>query len=291
MVSFHINTYFKKGFLLFMFNIQNKQKNIWRDSMNYEAVLVEREEHIGIITLNRPDRLNTFNKTLAVDLNRALEELENDEDVRVVIIKGAGRAFCAGIDISELYDQPTPNDAVKWVELMEDGSLIMARMGKPVIASAHNIAVANGIGVVASADLAIAAEGTRFGATAVNVGLFCMGPAVPLSRCLGRKKALELLLTGDMIDAQEALQIGLINKVVPAEQLEEETMKLAKKLAAKSPLAVQLGKKSFYKMADMEYNKAMELVNNHFVMLSTTEDAHEGVDAFLNKRTPQWKLR
>lgn len=259
--------------------------------MNYKTVLVEKKEHIGIITLNRPERLNTFNKALAVELNTALEELENLEEIRVVIIKGAGRGFCAGIDVNELYDQNTTFDALKWVEFMEDGSLIMAKMGKPVIVAAHNIAVANGIGVVASADLAIAAEGTRFGATAVNIGLFCMGPAVPLSRCLGRKKALELLLTGDMIDAQEALDIGLINKIVPEKDLEEEAMKLAKKLAAKSPLAVQLGKKSFYKMADMEYSKAMELVNNHFIMLSTTEDAHEGVDAFLNKRTPEWKLK
>ena len=118
-----------------------------------------------------------------------------------------------------------------------------------------------------------------------------MGPAVPLSRNLGRKKALELLLTGDMIDANEAERIGLINKVVPMDKLEEETMNMARKLAAKSPLGLQLGKKSFYKMADLEYNKAMELVNNHFIMLLNTEDAHEGVDAFLNKRAPEWKLK
>lgn len=259
--------------------------------MKYETVLVEKREHIGIITLNRPERMNTFNRALAVELNNALEELEGLKEIRVVLIKGAGRAFCAGIDVNEMYDQSSTLDTLHWFELMNDGSLIMAKMSKPVIVAAHNIAVANGIGVVAAADLAIAAEGTKFGATAVNVGLFCMGPAVPLSRCLGRKKALELLLTGDMIDAEEALKIGLINKVVPAEKLEEEAMNMAKKLAAKSPLAVQLGKSSFYKVADLEYTKAMELVNNHFVMLSTTEDAREGVDAFLNKRSPEWKLK
>lgn len=174
---------------------------------------------------------------------------------------------------------------------MEEWAITIANMKKPVIASVHNIAVANGIGVVASSDLCIAAEGTRFGATAVNVGLFCMGPAVPLSRNLGRKKALELLLTGDLIDAAEAERIGLINKVVPANKLEEETMALARKLAEKSPLAVQLGKKSFYKMADLPYEKAFELTGNHFAMLCTTEDAHEGVDAFLNKRKPEWKFK
>ena len=247
--------------------------------MNYEAILVECKEHIGIITLNRTEQLNTFNKVLAIELNTALEELDKNDEIRVVIIKGAGRAFCAGIDVKEMFEQRDNAESLKWIESMENNSLIMARMAKPVIASVHNIAVANGIGVVASADLAIAAEGTKFGATAVNVGLFCMGPAVPLSRNLGRKKALELLLTGDMIDAEEAERIGLINKVVPIDKLEEET------------LGVQLGKKSFYKMADLEYSKALELVNNHFIMLLNTEDAHEGVEAFLNKRAPKWKMK
>ncbi|MDD2619884.1 MAG: enoyl-CoA hydratase-related protein [Syntrophomonadaceae bacterium] len=259
--------------------------------MAYEVILVESKEHIGIITLNRPEQLNTFNKSLAIELNTALEEMDKDDEIRVVILKGAGRAFCAGIDVNELFAQRSSAESLKWIELMEDSSLIMARMAKPVIASVHSIAVANGIGVVAAADLAIAAEGTQFGATAVNVGLFCMGPAVPLSRNLGRKKALELLLTGDMIDAEEAERIGLINKVVPSEKLEEETMNMARKIAAKSPLGVQLGKKSFYKMSDLEYAKAMELANNHFIMLANTEDAHEGVDAFLNKRAPEWKLK
>jgi enoyl-CoA hydratase/carnithine racemase len=151
--------------------------------------------------------------------------------------------------------------------------------------------VANGIGVVASADLAIAAEGARFGATAVNVGLFCMGPAVALSKNVGRKKALELLLTGDMITAEEAYRIGLINHVVPKEKLFETTLALARKLARKSPLAVKLGKKSFYQMENLDYEKAYEMVNAHFALLCSTEDAHEGVDAFLKKRSPEWKLR
>jgi len=259
--------------------------------MNYENLMIDKSDHIGIITFNRPQRLNTFTKDMAVEFNNALEEMEKDNDVRVVIIKGAGKAFCAGIDVNELYAQESTIESLRWIETMEESILLMARMGKPVIAAAHKIAVANGIGIVASADLAIAAEGTRFGATAVNIGLFCMGPAVPLSRCLGRKKALELLLTGDFIDAAEAERIGLINKVVPADKLEEEAMLLAKKIASKSPLAVQLGKKSFYKMSDLEYAKAMELVNNHFIMLASSEDAHEGVDAFLKKRPARWKLK
>lgn len=258
--------------------------------MEYTSILVDTKEHVGVITLNRPDRLNTFNIPLAEELNHALDKLDKDENVRVVVIKGAGKGFCAGIDVNDLKGK-TPLEYYKWISLMEKMSLTMAKMYKPVIASVHKIAVANGIGLVASADLAVASEDTMFGATAVNVGLFCMGPAVALSRCIGRKKALELLLTGDMIDAYEAERIGLINKVVSREKLEEATMKLAEKIVSKSPLAVQLGKMSFYKMSDMEYEKALELANNHFALLCTTEDANEGVEAFLNKRQPKWKMK
>jgi len=258
--------------------------------MPYETLLVDKKDHIGIITFNRPEHLNTFSVTLAEEFNQSLLELDKDPEVRVVVVRGAGRAFCAGIDLKEL-EEKSPLEYVNWADLMHKMTITMADMVKPVIASVHKIAVANGVGIVSSADLAIATEGTKFGTTAVNVGLFCMGPAVPLSRCVGRKKALEMLLTGDIIDAKEAERIGLINKVVPEEKLEEETMKLAKKLTAKSPLAVQLGKSSFYKMADLEYHKAVELVNHHFASLCTLEDAHEGVAAFIEKRDPQWKLR
>ena len=258
--------------------------------MSFETIKTEVKDHIGFITFNRPDQLNTFNSQLAREFNQSLEEFENSNEVRVIVVAGQGKAFCAGIDVNELAGKKNL-DYYRWVKKMEEMSLRISKMGTPVIASVQDLAVANGIGVVASSDLAVAAEGARFGATAVNVGLFCMGPAVAMSRNLGRKKALELILTGDMIKADEALRIGLVNKVVPKDQLEAETLLLAQKLAAKSPLAVQLGKKSFYQMEDLEYEKAYEMVNNHFAMLCSTEDAHEGVDAFLNKRTPEWKMR
>jgi len=258
--------------------------------MSYKSIIVEKADHIGIIIFNRPESLNTFNTQLATELNSALKELEMDVETRVVVIKGKGKGFCAGIDVNELAGK-TPMDYYNWVQTMEKPFITISHMKKPVITSIQDFAIANGIGLVAAADLAIAAEGARFGATAVNVGLFCMGPAVPLLRNIGKKKTLELVLTGDIIDAKEAHRIGLLNKVVPKEQLEEETMIIAGKLAAKSPLAVQIGKMSFYKMVDTEYEKAFEIANNHFAMLCTTEDAHEGVDAFLNKRTPNWKLK
>lgn len=258
--------------------------------MAYETIKTEVNENIGFITFNRPDHLNTFTSTLAREFSQALEVFENDTEVRVIVVAGEGKAFCAGIDVKELSGKQNL-DYYRWVKQMEEMSLRIADMGTPVIASVQDLAVANGIGVVASADLAVAAEGARFGATAVNVGLFCMGPAVALSRNLGRKKALELVLTGEMITGEEAWRIGLVNKVVPKDQLEEETLSLARKIAGKSPLAVQLGKRSFYQMEDLEYSRAYEMANNHFAMLCSTEDAHEGVDAFLNKRKPDWKLR
>lgn len=258
--------------------------------MGYETIQTEIRDAIGRITLNRPEQLNTFTSALALEFNQALAEMEEDDAVRAIVVRGAGKAFCAGIDINELAGK-NGLDYYLWVRRMEEMSVRIAKMGTPVIASVQDLAVANGIGIVASADLAVAAEGARFGATAINVGLFCMGPAVALSRNIGRKMALELLLTGELITAEEAFRVGLVNRVVPAESLEAQTMDLAGKIAAKSPLAVRLGKKSFYAMQDMEYEKAFEMVNNHFALLCSTEDAHEGVDAFLNKRKPQWRMR
>lgn len=256
--------------------------------MSYSTVIVEHENHVGIITLNRPEQFNTFSSEMAIELNQALIQLDNETKVRVVVVKGAGKAFSTGIDVAEFFGKSL-KEYRTWVGLMEQMSNVIAYMKKPVIASAHGYAVANGAGLIASSDLAIVAEGTKIGTTAINVGLFCMGPAVPLSRSLGRKRCLEMLLTGDMIDAEDAERWGLVNKVVPVDQLEKETMALANKLAEKSPLALQMGKQSFYGMSDMEFGKALEYSNETFAALCVTEDAQEGVDAFLKKRKPVWK--
>ncbi|HIE17689.1 MAG TPA: enoyl-CoA hydratase/isomerase family protein [Dehalococcoidia bacterium] len=258
--------------------------------MAYQTIIVERKEHVGMLTLNRPQQLNTFNTQLAIELNDGLRELENDRRVRAVIIKGAGRAFCAGIDLHEL-SRKSALEMRHWVSLMDAHNVTIANMTKPVIAAVHGAAVANGCGLAAACDLTIASEDARFGTTAINVGLYCFGPSAPLSRCLGKKKSLELLLTGDIIDAKEAERIGLVNKVVAQEKLEETAMELAQKLAAKSPIALQMGKSSFYKMSDMAYEKALAYLGEVFTVLSTTEDAKEGIAAFLDKRQPEWKER
>ena len=256
--------------------------------MSYECIIVEQQDYVGILTLNRPDQFNTFSSIMARELNQALIELDNDKEIRVVVIKGAGKAFSTGIDVSEFFGKSL-KEYREWVGLMEQMNHVIAYMKKPVIASVHGYAVANGAGLLAAADLAIVAEGTKIGATAINVGLFCMGPAVPISKSIGRKRTLEMILTGDMVDAEDAERWGLVNRVVPADQLEEATMALAKKLGDKSPLALQMGKRAFYGMSDMEFGKAMEYTNELFAALCVTEDAQEGVDAFLNKRKPVWK--
>jgi enoyl-CoA hydratase/carnithine racemase len=258
--------------------------------MDLETIIVEKENHIGIITLNRPEQLNTFTTALARELGEALTDMDRDEAIRVVILKGNGRVFCAGIDVSVL-PMKSILEYRPWIQDMEEMSLTIAHMVKPVIVAAHGVAAANGAGLVAAADLAIIAEGTRIGTTAINVGLFCMGPAVALSRSLGRKRSLEMLLTGDFIDAERAERIGLVNKVVPPDKLMDEAMNLATKLASKSPIALQMGKKAFYTMSDMVFEKALEYSNEMFVELCTTEDAIEGIRAFREKRDPVWKLK
>lgn len=262
--------------------------------MGYEAVLVEKKEEgqVGIITLNRPDALNTFNLALARDLSQALVDLDEDKEVRVIIIKGSGKCFSAGIDVSpDVFEAMTPTEYYEWITLMEKAIVVISKVKKPVIASVHGFAVANGIGIVAACDLAIAEEGVRFGATAINVGLNCIGPQVSLYRNIGKKKTMELVLRGNLILSDEAERIGLINKVVPKGNLEEETMSLAKELAAKSPLALQSAKRSFYDMSDLEFSKAMELVNNQFALLCTLEDCAEGIRAFNEKRDPTWQMK
>lgn len=258
--------------------------------MDFETIIVEKEKHIGIITLNRPKELNTFTTTLAGELNQALVDMDQDKEIRVVILKGNGRVFCAGIDVSVL-PMKSILEYRQWIRDMEKVFLTITHMVKPVIAAVHGVAAANGAGLVTAADLAIMSEGTMIGTTAINVGLFCMGPAVPLSRSLGRKLCLEMLLTGDFIDAERAERIGLVNKVVPEDKLMDEAISLATKLASKSPIALQMGKQAFYTMSDMEYEKAMEYSDEMFAELCTTEDALEGVNAFREKREPVWKLK
>jgi len=257
--------------------------------MNYENLIVEiGEKYVAEITLNRPEQLNTFNSIMAGELYDALLELDAQKNVRVILLKGAGKAFCAGIDVNELADK-SAMEYRAWIELMERPLVSISKMNKPVIAQLHGVAAANGMGLVAAADLAIAAENARMGLTAINVGLNCVGPVIPVARSVGRKKALELLFYGNLMPAAEALELGLINKIVPKDQLETEARRWAEELAQKSPLAVQIAKSAFYHSEDMAYEKQFAHMNEAFARLCSTADAKEGVQAFFDKRRPDWQ--
>lgn len=259
--------------------------------MASETIIAEKYlPHVGSITLNRPDQLNTFSTQMAHELDEALTAFDQDPEVRVILIKGAGRGLSAGIDVNEMLGK-APSEYRDWVHSMEKPLITVTELNKPVVVQVHGFAVANGTGLVAASDLAVASEDARFGLTAIKIGLSCLGPVIPVMRLVGRKKALELLLGGELIGAREALDLGLINKVAPREELEKETLRLVESLAAKSPCAMQITKKAFYTAAEMEYRQAFDFMNEVFARLCSTEDAHEGVTAFLEKRQPNWKGR
>ncbi|MFH1984673.1 MAG: enoyl-CoA hydratase-related protein [Pseudomonadota bacterium] len=257
--------------------------------MSYEMVIVEiGEKHVATITLNRPDQLNTFNSQMACELHGALMAMDADPAVRVVLLKGAGKAFCAGIDVNELEGKTTL-EYREWIERMEQPLIAVSKMKKPVIAQLHGVAAANGLGLVAASDLVIAADNARMGLTAINVGLNCVGPVIPVSRCVGRKKALELLLYGNLIPAAEAQAMGLVNRIVPKADLDAEALKWAQELAKKSPVAVKIAKSAFYASEDMTYDQQFAYMNEAFARLCSTDDAKEGVKAFFEKRHPVWQ--
>lgn len=257
--------------------------------MAYEHIKADiNDRYVGIITLNRPEQLNTFNSPLAQELFEVLTSMDLDSKVRVILLKGAGKAFCAGIDVNELAGK-TAMEYRAWIEHMERPLVTISKMKKPVIAQVHGIAAANGAGLVAAADLAIAAESARMGLTAINVGLNCVGPVIPVNRSVGRKKALELLFFGEMVDAPAAMDMGLINRVVPKDDLDKEALAWAESLAKRSPIAVQNAKQAYYNSADMSYTQQFDHMNEAFARLCTTSDAKEGVAAFFEKRPPRWQ--
>jgi enoyl-CoA hydratase/carnithine racemase len=247
----------------------------------YENVEAGREGYVGRITLDRPEDMNTFSTGLARDLDDALRELEGIEGVRAIVVNGAGKAFSAGIDLTEHAEADNEAEYEQWVTRMEEPFQTLTEMSTPVIAAAHGHAAANGLGLVAACDLAVAAEGTHLGATAPKVGLFCMGPAVPLMGSMTQKRVLELLLTGELIDAETAREWGLLNRVAAEGEHVEEAMDLAETIASKSPAAVQQGKSAFYEMAGKNYSDALTYSNTEFARLCTTADAEVGIEAFL----------
>ena len=253
-----------------------------------DAILL-REDHAGIawLTLNRPAARNALSVPLMSALEAALDGAEADPAIRVVVIGGAGPAFCAGHDLRELRGLEREAHAALFAQC----SRLMQRivgLRAPVIARVHGIATAAGCQLVASCDLAIAADTARFATPGVNIGLFCSTPMVALSRAVGRKAAMEMLLTGEMVDAPRAAVLGLVNRAVPEAALDGEVRALALRIASKSPATVGIGKPAFYAQAEMPLPEAYAYAAATMVRNMRERDAREGIDAFLEKRAPVW---
>jgi len=256
--------------------------------MDYRCLKFELEGAIGTITLNRPEKRNALSLGLLEEFNALLAEAGNNKDVRTIIVKGEGKVFCAGHDISQLVGR----DMTYFQAIFHACIMVMKKiqdLPQPVIAQVHGVATAAGCQLVAACDLAVAEKGTLFGTPGVKIGLFCTTPGVPLVRAVGRKRALEMLLTGRMISADEAAQYGLINKVVPAEVLAKETRALAETIAQASPLTVSMGKEAFYTQVNLADAQAYGYAKQEMVANLFAEDAQEGLTAFLEKRKPTWQ--
>lgn len=258
--------------------------------MAADLILTGKLGRIGVVTLNRPEARNTFTVPFARQLDQALWAMEHDAEVLVVVINAVGKHFSAGISLDQFH-HGSQREYREFLYQVDAFYHTLARMTKVTIASVQGYALANGAGLSFACDLTVAAESAVFGTTAINVGLICLGPAAPLLKILGRKKALEMVLTGEMIGAPEAEKLGLVNRVVPREQLESATMQLAEKLAAKSPLALRIGKEGLNRLEDVPYHQGLDLMDDLFATLCATEDAVEGVQAFLGKRPPNWRER
>jgi len=258
--------------------------------MEGNEILTDKSGSVGILTLNRPESMNTFTEIFAEKLNSALVEFDNDPEIRVVVIKAEGKNFSAGISL-DLFKNKDHGEYRAFLKIMDLHNHTIARMGKPVIGAVKGYTLANGAGLAFACDFVIASEDTKLGTTAINVGLICLGPAVPLVEIVGRRKALEMVLTGEMMDAHEAYKAGLVNRVVASGELENEVMDFARKLAEKSPLALEAGKRGIYALTNPQYHQGADLMTEYFANLCSTQDAEEGVRAFLEKRKPNWKMK
>jgi enoyl-CoA hydratase/carnithine racemase len=255
---------------------------------DFEHLLLQGGGATARVTLDRPQRYNALSLALMRELRGALEALGQDEATRAIVIAGAGPGFSAGHDLGEMVDR----DPDFYAELFDECTRLMEtihHVPQPVIARVHGIATAAGCQLVASCDLAIAAEGSRFATPGVRTGLFCSTPMVAVSRAIGRKRALQMLLTGEMIDAATARDWGLINEVVPAAELDAAVDALAARVAEASPRTVAIGKEAFYAQIDRDEPGAYELTKGVMAANAQIADAQEGICAFLEKRDPVWR--
>lgn len=250
------------------------------------------EDGVATLTLNRGDKFNAMSMAVLDVLLDELTKVAEDRTVRCVILAGAGKAFCAGHDLKEMREDSSKEVMQALFNKCSEVMLKITSIPQPVIARVHGIATAAGCQLVATCDLAIAVEEAKFATSGINVGLFCSTPAVAVSRNMSTKKAFELLFTGDFISADDALEYGLINKVVPADQLDAEVMAMARKIAAKPAVSIAHGKALFYRQMEAAREVAYEMAAETMACNMTNEDARDGIDAFIAKEPmPQWKGR
>jgi enoyl-CoA hydratase/carnithine racemase len=257
-----------------------------------EPVLLRRDEDgVAWLTLNRPAQRNALSVELMTALQDAIDAIAEDRAVKVAVIAANGPGFCAGHDLREMRANPGRQH---YEALFQQCSRLMTgivRLPKPVIARVHGIAAAAGCQLVATCDLAVASSEARFAVNGINLGLFCSTPMVALTRAVGRKAAMEMLMTGDLVSAEHAKSIGLVNRVVAPERLDDEVRALARQLAGKLGLAVAIGKEAFYRQAELGLDAAYAYTAEVMTRNMLARDTEEGVDAFLEKRPPNWDER
>jgi enoyl-CoA hydratase/carnithine racemase len=246
---------------------------------------------VATLTLNRPQQFNALSTGMMEALQSSLDALAGDPSVRVVILAGAGKAFCAGHDLKQMKDNPSLEYYRALFAQAARLMLTLQRLPQPVIARVHGVATAAGCQMVATCDLAVAADGARFGVSGINVGLFCTTPGVALARNVGRKEAFEMLVTGELIDAPTACTRGLVNRVVAADRLDEEIGKLAASIVGKPAVAVAMGKELFYRQIECGTEAAYQMAGQTMACNLIDPVAQEGIEAFMAKRKPNWSSR
>jgi len=257
---------------------------------SYEHIIHERDGAVAYVTMNRPKKRNALSLAHMQELIACFEAIGEDRETSIVILRGEGPAFCAGHDLSEMVGRD-PEFYRHLFDVCCDLMRAIQAIPQPVIAQVHATATAAGCQLAATCDLVLAAEEAKFATPGVRIGLFCSTPMVALSRAVGQKKSMEMLLTGEFISAEEALAAGLVNKVVPAEELESATRALADKIAEASPLVVGVGKGAFYRQLEMPTEQAYAYTKEVMSFNATFADAQEGMCAFLEKRPPEWRGR
>ena len=254
-------------------------------------LLVETTDGIATLTLNRPNQFNALSGALLGDLQSALDRIAGDSAVRVVVLAARGRGFCAGHDLKELRAMASVDEVEALFARCSRMMMTIAQLPQPVIAKVHGLATAAGCQLVATCDLAVAASTAVFGTPGVRIGLFCSTPMVAVSRAIGRKRALQMLLTGEVIDAATAADWGLVNEVVAPGEVDARALALATTIAEASPLTLRIGKQAFYRQIDLPQAQAYEEMREIMATNAVTCDAQEGMQAFLDKRPPVWQGR